>query len=114
MKYRVKIGNNDVKPFVLQRMNEKSFFKIWRTVESFSRPHEAESLARRATEMHAQHAVGKIVFEYDESDLVVDKLKNQNSNKTEGAMMAQNVTSAMSMVDYVSNDYIMTLAGLKK
>ncbi len=116
MKYRIKVGNNDMKPFVVQRQNEKSLFKFWHNVENFSRPHEAEALIRRSVEMHSQHGVGKVIFEYDESDLVVDKLKNQNANKTEGGMMAQNVTSAMSMAmtDYVSKEHIMKLAGLKK
>ena len=114
MKYRVVATNSDLNPYVVQRKNEKSFLPFWRKVTKCKNHREALRFIRDATERHSSHPNGMIVLEYDESDLVVEKLKNQNSNKTEGGMMAQNVTSAMAMADYVSKEHIMKLAGLKK
>ena len=89
MKYRIILGNNDLRPFAVQRMNEKSFFKIWWNVDSFVRQQEAESFVRRVVELRAQHGTGKVIFEYEDADAVVERLKNKSILKnyeSDGAM----------------------------
>lgn len=78
MKYRIVIGSDDRKPFVVKHMNEKSFLKMWWYVEKFSRQHEAESFIKRSLERRANYPEGQVLLEYDESDLIVDRLKNQH------------------------------------
>ena len=117
MKYRIVATNNDLFPFKVQRKNEKSFFVFWRKVTECKSYNEAYRFVRDATERHSKYPAGATVLEYDESDLVVEKLKNQqnqqNSDKAEGAQI--NVASAtMGMIPgVVSKDYIMKMAGLK-
>ena len=91
MKYRIILGNNDLRPFAVQRMNEKSFFKIWWNVDTFIRQQEAESFIRRVVDLRAQHGPGKVLFEYEDADAVVDRLKNQYHRDTEGVAMAESV-----------------------
>ena len=80
MKYRIKRGANDVLPYLVQRQDEKSWFKIWWDVESFVRQYEAENFVKKCAELDSQHKVGKVIFEYDESDVIVDKLRNEKKN----------------------------------
>jgi hypothetical protein len=89
MKYRIKLASSDVRPYRVQRMNEKARFSFWKFVDAFTRQHEAEAFIKRAAERHGQHPIGSVIFEYDESDAVVDRLKNQKGyDVSEGVTMA--------------------------
>jgi hypothetical protein len=115
MKYRIVATNNDLLPYKIQRKNEKSFFSIWRKVTKCKRYHEALTFVRDATERNSKNPAGTVVLEYDESDLVVEKLRNQEK-QGRGEQAEMNVTSAMAMSGIspmVSKAYIEKLAGLK-
>lgn len=77
MKYRIIAGSNDLLPYIVQRKNEKSVFPFWRKVTKFRTLQEAENLVRRSAERHAKHSIGQTITEYDEADVVVDRLKNR-------------------------------------
>jgi hypothetical protein len=97
MKYRVIATNSDLYPFTVQRKNEKSFLPFWRKITKCRSYHEASRFVREAAERHSKHPVGSIALEYDETDLVVERLKNQSmaDGRVEGQM---NVTSAAPMM----------------
>lgn len=119
MKYRIVATSSDTTPYKVQRQNEKSFFPIWRKVAKSKTYHEAVRFAKNATERHSEHPAGKIVLEYDESDLVVERLKNQrNMDRAEssGANVAQAAMafSPAALSPLVSKEHIMRLAGITK
>jgi len=93
MKYRIILGNNDLRPFAVQRMNEKSFIKIWWNVDSFVRQQEAESFVRRVVELRAQHGIGKVIFEYEDADAVIDRLKRARIQESEVGEMSESSMS---------------------
>lgn len=86
MKYRIVATNSDVYPYKIQRKDEKSFFSFWRQIKKFVYYREAVQFVRSAVERHSMYPKGTIVFEFDESDLIVDKLKNQKSENV-GTLM---------------------------
>lgn len=109
MKYRVVATNSDSVPYIVQRKNEKSFFPFWRKVAKCKNHREAFRFVRDATERHSSHPNGMIVLEFDESDLVVERLKNQqNSDRAESNVSAQSqgVTMAMANAGMVSREYV--------
>lgn len=77
MKYRVIARKSDDYPFQIQRKDETSIFFWWRNIEKCSSHHEAFRYVRDATERHSKYKSGSVVLEYDESDLVLEKLKNR-------------------------------------
>lgn len=90
MKYKITTRSNDLYPFKISRKDEKSFWPFWRSITTAKSIHEAESFVKRAVERHAKAPIGSVVFEYDESDLVVDTLKNQRMmNEDRVAMQAE-------------------------
>jgi hypothetical protein len=89
MKYRIVNGDDDLLPYVVQRLNEKSFFPYWKKIIQFKNWHEAESFIKKCAERHSKYEIGGVVFEYDESDVVVDKLKNQQNSESDGRVYAQ-------------------------
>lgn len=110
MKYRTILGPDDQRPYIVQRQDEKSWLKIWRTVDTFARQYHAEEFIREAAGRHAKHIVGSVIFEYDESDVVVDRLKNQQQqNRSEGVTSADvgSTSAGMAMSPNIaSKDYI--------
>jgi len=80
MKYKIVIGRSDETPFVVKRKNESSFFSFWRTVAKFRAQYEAENFVKRAVERRSKYQVGQVVMEYDEADLIADRLKNKVRN----------------------------------
>lgn len=113
MKYRIVTTNNDLLPYVIERKDEKSFFPRWKRITKLKSFHESQRFVKDSTERHSKHPAGTVVLEYDEADLVVERLKNeQNKDRAvEGAQM--NVTSAMAMSPMVSKEHIAKLAGLR-
>jgi len=89
MKYRVISGKNDLLPYIVQRKDDKAFISFWRTVTSVRSFNDAEMLVKRGTDRHARSPAGTVVFEYNEADLIVDKLKNQKIQNMEGVAMSQ-------------------------
>lgn len=88
MKYRIVATSSDKNPYLVQRKDEKSFFPFWRKVIKAKNYHEALRFTRNAVERHTEHPPGKVVIEYDESDLIIERLKNQkNMDRAEGAEM---------------------------
>jgi hypothetical protein len=96
MKYRIITNDNDLLPYTVQRKNEHVFLSFWRTVIKCKAIHEAESYVKRFAERHSKHPIGTVVLEYDESDLVVDRLKNQGKHDEIGMVMAEAQQSAKS------------------
>lgn len=94
MKYRVIATNSDMYPYRVERKNEKAFFPFWRRITEFKSHHEAWRFVRDATERHVRHPAGYIALEYDESDLVIEKLKNgESAERNIGATAAQSAFS---------------------
>jgi len=117
MKYRVITTDDDLLPYTIQRKNEKSFFPFWRKVTKCKNHHEAFRFVREATERRSKHPAGSVALQYDETDLVMERLKNQ-SVADGRAEVQMNATSAMSMSvgatkEYIEHAAIKNLAGLR-
>lgn len=96
MKYRIKATSDDKRPFKVQRQDEKSIFPIWRTVDKFQRPQEADRFMKQCVERHSKYPPGKVVAEYDEEALVADILRNEHKKESwgDGAQESQGATMA--------------------
>lgn len=120
MKYKIITTNSDITPYVVQRKNEKFIFPFWRKITKFKNYHDATRFVKDATERHSKHPAGVIVLEYDESDLVVERLRNQKIEKNVDRAESQGVTSAhmnptssaMGLSPMVSKEGIRKLTGL--
>jgi hypothetical protein len=86
MKYRIINSSNDVRPYVVQRKNDKAFFSFWRKIESFIRIYEAENFVKRCAERHSKNKIGSILMEYDEADVIIDKIKKQMNSGDENVV----------------------------
>lgn len=79
MKYRVRSGNDDLNPYIVERKDETSIFPIWRKVGKFKSLNDAEHTMRRSVERHSKNKIGDVIREFTEEDLVIERLKNGSS-----------------------------------
>jgi hypothetical protein len=72
MKYRIKYTDDKNYPYHVERKSHRFFF--WKTVEIFQTPDQAKNFIRECI-LNKTPAIGTIIYEYSDEDMVVDKLK---------------------------------------
>lgn len=77
MKYRIVTTSNDSYPYSVER-SRSWFFKFWWPVEKFSSKHSAEHFIKKSLFRRVKEPVGTVVYEFDETDLLVDKLQKSS------------------------------------
>jgi hypothetical protein len=83
MKYRIKVRDSSTYPFAVEVGKDKKFLSLkwtfWQMTDVFRSIDEAKEQIRYYTRNPDSviPKVGTVVFNYDESDLVVDKLKGK-------------------------------------
>lgn len=117
MKYRIKTTFNDKIPFKVQRLNEKSFIPLWRTIDKFEKIYHAEQFMKQCVERHSKYPPGEVVAEYNEEDLVVDILRNNKVDREyekQAKQAEQGETSNLSIASQVSAPYQIKGQGIRK
>lgn len=72
-KYRIVVGTSHTFPYCVEK-KEKGWFSFWHEIDRGTNLDDAQQKIRNHIAAKVPK-VGSIVYEYDEADLLVDKLK---------------------------------------
>ncbi len=75
-KYRVVVGNSHTYPYCVEK-KEKGWWRFWHEIDRGSSLEDAQRKIKNHIEAKVP-TIGTVVYEYDEADLLVDKLKGSS------------------------------------